>query len=266
MKKNLILIASIFVVLIGTFSLYSCKNKNKKDNAADLAAADIHTSQNSLDWAGVYYGIMPCADCEGIETVFTLKQDGSYTIKRKYLGKENQIFTEDGKFEWTKDGNNITLIPENDSSEGGKRYKVGENILFALNSDGEIITGELAEHYKLKKNNSPLVEMEWILTELKEKQVTTPEGGKEAFIRFDIMGSRYAGNASCNTIFGAYKEEAGGKLTLNNAASTMMACKDMTLERDFVKMLTEVEKYSIQNDILTLLDQNDNKLAQFKKR
>ena len=34
-----------------------------------------HNSQNSLDWAGVYQGILPCADCEGFDTVITLNWD-----------------------------------------------------------------------------------------------------------------------------------------------------------------------------------------------
>ena len=29
------------------------------------AAPDLHSSQNALDWAGVYEGVLPCADCPG---------------------------------------------------------------------------------------------------------------------------------------------------------------------------------------------------------
>lgn len=264
MKRNFVLFATI--VVVGVLSLYSCKNREKKDDKAEPVAAAVHNSQNSLDWAGNYYGVMPCADCEGIETLFSLNQDGTYTIKRVYLGKDNQAFEESGKFEWTKDGDNITLIADESNAEGGNLYKVGENVLFALDSDGNVITGELAENYKLKKNNSPLVEIDWLLTEVGGKEVVIPEGGKEPFIRFNIIQNRYSGNGSCNGMFGKYEEGSDNKLTLNMAASTMMACRDMTIERDFFKIFTQIKKYSVQENNLIVFDGEGNKLAEFKKR
>ncbi len=42
--------------------------------------ADMHTSQNSLDWAGVYEGVLPCADCPGIQTRLTLSRDETYEL------------------------------------------------------------------------------------------------------------------------------------------------------------------------------------------
>ena len=45
-----------------------------------------HNSRNSLDWDGIYSGILPCADCEGIKTDIQLHKDGTYRMARKYLG------------------------------------------------------------------------------------------------------------------------------------------------------------------------------------
>ena len=36
-----------------------------------------HNSRNSLDWAGIYEGVLPCADCPGIQTRLTLSRDES---------------------------------------------------------------------------------------------------------------------------------------------------------------------------------------------
>nr|WP_250850238.1 copper resistance protein NlpE N-terminal domain-containing protein [Acinetobacter sp. ANC 5378] len=33
------------------------------------------TVETSLDWAGEYKGVFPCADCEGIETDLELKSN-----------------------------------------------------------------------------------------------------------------------------------------------------------------------------------------------
>ena len=102
------------------------------------------TSQNALDWPGVYEGVIPCASCEGIQTTLTLQADNSFELKSIYLGKDETIFKVAGKFDWDTNGSKITL-------SDGSKYLVGENQLFMLDTDGNRINGELAENYILKK-------------------------------------------------------------------------------------------------------------------
>ena len=66
-------------------------------------------SMTSLDWDGTYQGIIPCADCEGLQLVIKLKTDLSYSSQMKYLGKDGRIFELSGTFTWNKEGNKITL-------------------------------------------------------------------------------------------------------------------------------------------------------------
>ncbi|WP_165697994.1 copper resistance protein NlpE [Flavobacterium nackdongense] len=106
-------------------------------------------SQNSLDWAGSYKGVIPCADCEGIETELILNPDLSYVMKTKYMGKgDGKIFEENGSFVWDSSGGWISL----QARKGGpSHYKVGENQLIQLDMEGNPITGELANKYVLRK-------------------------------------------------------------------------------------------------------------------
>jgi uncharacterized lipoprotein NlpE involved in copper resistance len=53
-----------------------------------------HVARNSLDWAGSYRGLLPCADCDGIETVVRLENDGTYRLQLKYRGRSDEVFTE----------------------------------------------------------------------------------------------------------------------------------------------------------------------------
>ncbi|MBL8321182.1 MAG: copper resistance protein NlpE N-terminal domain-containing protein, partial [Acinetobacter sp.] len=53
--------------------------------ASTLPAGD--TAETSLDWAGKYKGVLPCADCEGIEMELELKSDKTYELTEEYLGK-----------------------------------------------------------------------------------------------------------------------------------------------------------------------------------
>ncbi|MFT5704927.1 MAG: putative lipoprotein NlpE involved in copper resistance [Shewanella sp.] len=112
------------------------------------AAGD--NSQNALDWDGTYSGITPCASCEGIKTTLFLYSDNTYKLDTEYLGEEGNLFIETGKLKWNKSGGKITLIAPN--QEGAeKQFLVGENQLFMLDSQGQRITGTLADNYRLTK-------------------------------------------------------------------------------------------------------------------
>ena len=110
--------------------------------------SDGHTALNSLDFLGIYKGILPCADCEGIETIIELGTGNSYSKKATYLGKENQnVIESSGTFTWNDAGNTITLTNE----ESPNQYFVGENVLFHLDLEGNRISGDLADKYQLVK-------------------------------------------------------------------------------------------------------------------
>ena len=132
------------------FTLLNCTNqgnKNKDATTDDQTVVDMHTSEISLDWAGVYEGTMPCASCEGIETVVELKDDNTFTATYTYMGEDEYTVSNEGMFTWDESGQVVTLVAEEDT----KQFKVGENHITLLGEDGEVNTGELAEFYVLKK-------------------------------------------------------------------------------------------------------------------
>ena len=147
------------ILLMAVAALAGCKGRNqagqeqnKEVNETVVSEiADIHNSRNSLDYEGTYKGILPCADCEGIETTVTLDKEGNFTRTMKYLGKgDDNEFVESGKYEWMEDGNVIKLQTED---EGGL-YQVGEDRLFHLDINGNRITGDLADYYVLAKQQN----------------------------------------------------------------------------------------------------------------
>lgn len=150
MRKFGILIAVLAIGFVG------CKNVEKKDAIVDenlmpmeSPVVDSHTSETSLDWAGVYEGTMPCADCEGIQVLIELKEDNTFVASYTYLGKPEEFeVDESGSFSWDESGSKVTLNP----SQGEvSMYKVGENHLTLLDENAEVNTGELAEFYVLQK-------------------------------------------------------------------------------------------------------------------
>lgn len=147
MQKSLKVNLKYLTVFLAFFLLIGCES-DKKESDEDNTI-DIHTSENTLDWAGAYKGILPCADCEGIETVLELNNDKTYLLQTRYLGvgDEKQI-EEKGTFVWDKSGQKIQLS----NKQAPNQYKIGEDVIWHLDSNGEIITGDLAVYYILRKH------------------------------------------------------------------------------------------------------------------
>lgn len=140
----------ILLPILAAFILSSCEKKEEEVITRTPAEVvdDKHTAQNSLDIVGTYRGVLPCADCEGIETEISLLPDETYLKKTKYLGKDKKVYEEFGDYTWKEDGN--TLVLEGINSEPVE-YLVRENSLMQMDMQGNRITGDLSEKYILKK-------------------------------------------------------------------------------------------------------------------
>lgn len=114
------------------------------DNAGMPVGA---TAKNSLDVIGKYKGVLPCADCEGIETTIELKADSTYSRVMKYLGKQDNLFTATGTWTWASE----FVINLGSIKEGPNRYFVAEGKLLQLDMSGKKVSGALADKYELKK-------------------------------------------------------------------------------------------------------------------
>jgi heat shock protein HslJ len=223
------------------------------------AVATADNSQNALDWEGSYSGILPCADCGGIQTSLELSGDKTFKLKQVYLGKDDNGFDCSGNFEWNKAGSIITMGEGEDKT----RYLVGENSLTMLDREGNKITGELADHYVLAKVDKGLVEKYWKLIELFGDPVTTPEGRKEVHMILKQEGNRVNGNAGCNSFNGTYTLKPGNRISFSKMASTMMMCPNMETETKMYQVFEMTDNYVVNGDSLVLNKARMAPLARF---
>ncbi|MBN3581513.1 copper resistance protein NlpE N-terminal domain-containing protein [Algoriphagus aestuarii] len=145
-----------FILLVIGFSSCSAKNSSETNKPEENISSAMEeglpiqdNSMTSLDWDGTYSGIVPCADCSGIETTLTLNLDRTFTIITNYLGRNDALEeTFNGNFRWDESGSKVIL-------EGVQfapnQFKVGENKIWQLDRSGNMITGDLADHYILFK-------------------------------------------------------------------------------------------------------------------
>ena len=233
------------LIVVGGLALLA-SGCSSPPQAVTAVPATVHNSQNALDWAGAYRGVLPCADCRGIETVVVLRSDGTFTRLFKYLGKGDEVFSKDGRFTWNAVGSIVTLA-------GDAQYLVGENHLTRLAPDGSRVTGALADRYVLTKvPEGGVTERYWKLVELNGQPL--PKLDREPWLILKEADRRMNGFGGCNSFTGSYKlDAAASRLSFAQIATTSMACiSGMDVEQAFYEALRNADNYSLAGDHLTL--------------
>ena len=251
---------SFFVLGLALLTTVSCTTTQQVNKESKVP--DIHNSQNSLSYDGIYRGILPCADCEGIKTTLYIMRDNTFKLVSEYLGKESNLFESKGTFTWDKTGS-VIILKEQDGTT--TQYKVGEDVLTMLDQDGKAVTGALAKNYILTKGNYSILNKKWRLMELMGQKITSKDTmEKEAYLMLNDKENRYAASVGCNTISGQFSVESFNRLQLKDGISTMMACENNDLEIKLKEALKTADSFQIHGDELILIKGRMAPLAKFK--
>jgi len=228
-----------------------------------LAPDSAHNARNALDWAGVYRGVLPCADCPGIDIAVVLRADGTYVEQTKYRERGDAVFIAEGAFAWNAAGSAVALA---EAGAGGQtvQYFVAENRLIRLALDGSRIGGALADRYVLEKKALGITDTYWKLVELNGRPV--PAQDREPHLVLSSRDARAVGYSGCNGFSGAYKlDEATLRISFADVASTMMACvSGMETESAFLQALRTADNYFPAGDRLVLNRARMAPLARFE--
>lgn len=243
--------------LLGTL-VFALGTDGSAAAAADPAKQSLarpdnaHNSRNSLDWAGLYEGVLPCADCPGIKMQLSLARDGRYELAMQYLDRDVVPRLVYGHFTWHTSGNAITL----DAAGGGQQFAVGEGRLTQLDRAGApirspngVLTLVAAADVKPTSSGLPaqadlariLQAYRWQLESATDREgrpiaAVMPAAGR-AFT-FAFSNGRALVEGGCNSMRGGYRI-ANGRLELGRMAATMKACEPALMQADaaLVKLL-----------------------------
>jgi heat shock protein HslJ/uncharacterized lipoprotein NlpE involved in copper resistance len=232
----------LFPVAVLVALLGACTGDQPATNAptpAATSAPDMHNSQNSLDWSGVYEGILACPDCPGVHTRLTLGTDGSFELFSRPLVRSAVAANSRGQFTWQPDGNTIALDP----AAGGQRFAVGEGRVILLNSDGsrpDAVGASLMQLAPVQpgaRNGLPevLEDHRWTLvsaTGTGNQRVDSLFPDAERPFVFGFAEARLNVDGGCNGLRGGYQLGADGQLSVGRLAATMMACEPPLMAAD----------------------------------
>ncbi|MDP3589954.1 MAG: copper resistance protein NlpE [Methylobacter sp.] len=116
------------------------------DHAAHLTPVD-----KSLEFHGVFYGYLPCDDCDGIKATLSLKQNNNYLLVTQPAKDSSREFYEKGKYSWDDKTQIVVLTPRQESTTR-QYYIENEGTLIQLNSDGARVKGDL-DRYTLRRSD-----------------------------------------------------------------------------------------------------------------
>jgi len=139
MNKILILSTIIFLIITGCSSAPETTTENK----------DVTFLTN-----GIWLGMLPCADCEGIDYQINLKNDYTFKQKSVYKGKSDEIFSDEGRWGFVSDS--VIALSGN---EDYKMFLIQQNHLVMLDQDGNKIESSFEERYHLSKDDGTVKEI-----------------------------------------------------------------------------------------------------------
>lgn len=140
MKKLLLSVGAV----CSLFTLIGCNNRAEVQTLHPAQAAELKPMQQS------YKGVLPCADCEGIETSLFLEKDGTWVMNQRYQGaKSPSVFASYGS--WARTADKLVLT----ESDGEKLYfRPQAGGIEMLDREGNPVTSPF--NYTLKPTNDAL--------------------------------------------------------------------------------------------------------------
>ena len=137
MNRSLPLLLSVLVAL----AVAGCDGQPASAPAEDEAAAEARADgadavadadADADDFDRTWLGVLPCADCDGIQTRLQLRRAGgrqTYALEETYLGADGEaVFTQAGQ--WVRDDGDEGVFRLDPESPASRRY--------ALRPDGSL--------------------------------------------------------------------------------------------------------------------------------
>jgi NlpE N-terminal domain len=111
-----------------------------ENDILSLATTVATTAATTTKITGTFEGIIPCADCEGIQSDITINPDSTYILKLTYLGTDVEPYTANGNWKIDDKGRLVLLKADGKSAEQYLKI-VSQNEIKMLDGDGNEITG-----------------------------------------------------------------------------------------------------------------------------
>ena len=160
-KKSLVV---IFISLLPTHFLMAATDLSAQENylKARVKSLEQNTDhsvhmapvEKGQEFHGVFYGFLPCENCNGIKATLSLKQNNLYLLVTQPAKESSKEFYEKGKYTWDEEKHNVILTPRNADASVKQYFIKDEGKLIQLNNDGTPMQADKATSYTLRRSDS----------------------------------------------------------------------------------------------------------------
>jgi copper homeostasis protein (lipoprotein) len=145
-KKVLVTLAAIGMLC----ALPGCNNRSDEQMLKEGQDTALQPMQQS------WRGILPCADCEGIETSLFLEKDGTWVMNERYQGVTREPSSFGSYGTWARTAEKLVLT---DSKGEKSYYRAKGDKLEMLDSEGNPIVSSLNYTLEPVKSSLPITPM-----------------------------------------------------------------------------------------------------------
>jgi uncharacterized lipoprotein NlpE involved in copper resistance len=217
-----------------------------------------------------FSGKLPCADCEQIDYVLTLKPDMTWHSRMIYVGKSVKAFEESGHYNVSEEG--IVFLGTVDN---GLRFREVSQGLLMLDSEGNKIGGTTADYYilipkatvkksQIKSHGDTISDKRlnniWVMIQLGDS-ILNPNNFMNGLPRIELSVKRHeiSGHDGCNRIRGTFSTK-GNSIKFNELITTKIACPHKKWSEEITPALSGCAyRYSFGKNRLIL--KKDNKIV-----
>lgn len=140
---------SLFALLSANFAMAATDMEARDSFAKALAknhqpnidhSAHTNPIDKDADFHGVFYGYVPCNDCDGIKMTLSLKQKNNYLLVTQPARDSSKEYYEKGKYTWNEEKKAVVLTPTKGGTET-RYYRIeDEGTLIETTDDGTPMT------------------------------------------------------------------------------------------------------------------------------
>jgi len=147
MKKLLLVggfLLLVVIVLVPLLFYFFNRDESEKLSAGPDPTIEFQKFVNDTTITRIFRGILPCPDCEGVETVISLSQEegveqsGTFSLASTYFGtdRDAEISAGDWSIQQNEDESESLLVLNFDDGEAQSFKWIDDETLVKLDSDG----------------------------------------------------------------------------------------------------------------------------------
>lgn len=122
------------------------------EKESDHSGHESHPDR-SLEFRGIFYGYLPCGDCDGIKTTLSLKQHSNYLLVTQSAKESTREFYEKGKYTWDDKKQIVVLTPKKGGAKA-RYFRIKDSATLLQLDENGAPAADNSDRYILRRSDA----------------------------------------------------------------------------------------------------------------